>query len=126
LGQYRSRLQIIADILAVVRNGARKTKIMYQANLSYRLLNQYLDYAIETDLISVSFEDEGYYIATKKGFEFLEKYNKYSQRSKQLEEQLQDVANEKAILEKNYIVKSANSGSKNSLVRQNKAIESSA
>jgi len=108
-------LQIIADILTVVRNGARKTKIMYQANLSYSLLNQYLDYAMETDLISVSSENKGYYIITSKGFEFLEKYNKYSQRSKQLEEQLQQVANEKEMLEKNYVAKSANSEPRNPL-----------
>ena len=85
---------------------------MYQANLSYKLLNQYLDYAIETDLISVSSENDDYYVITRKGFEFLEKYNKYSQRSKQLEEQMRQVANEKAILEKSYVAKSANSESR--------------
>jgi len=118
-------LQIIADILTVVRNGARKTRIMYQANLSYRLLNQYLDYAIETDLISVSSENDNYYVVTRKGFEFLEKYNRYSQRSRQLEEQLCQVANEKAILEKSYVAKSANSESRNPPVKQNKVVESS-
>lgn len=123
-------MQIIADILMVIRNGvksgARKTRIMYQANLSYRLLNEYLDYTMETNLISVSPEDKSQYVITSRGYEFLEKYVKYSQRSRQLEEQLQDVANEKAILEKNYVAKSANSGSRNSLARQNKALEPSA
>ena len=114
MGQYRSRLQIIADILSVVRNGSRKTKIMYQANLSYRLLNQYLDFAMETNLISFSPEEKGHYIVTPKGFEFLEKYKKYSQRVGQLKEQIRDVANEKAVLEKNYVAKLANSGSGNS------------
>lgn len=122
MGQYRSRLQIIADILMVVRNGARKTKIMYQANLSYRLLNQYLDYVMETDLLS--FKDEGYYFVTPKGFEFLERYSKYSQRNKEVEEQLQVVANEKAVLEKHYIARSENAESRNSSVK--KSLESSA
>ena len=123
MGQYRSKLQIIADILTVVRNGARKTRIMYQANLSYRLLDQYLDYVMETDLLSL--KDKSYYVVTSKGFEFLEKYKKYAERSKLLEEQLGQVANEKAILEKNYTAKLANSGSRNSLAKQNKTIESS-
>ena len=116
-------MQIIADILMVVRNGARKTRIMYQANLSYRLLNQYLDYAMEASLISVSSEDNGHYIVTPKGFEFLEKYNKYLQRSNQLEEQLQNVAYEKAMLEKNYIAKLPNSESRNPSLKQNKTTE---
>jgi predicted transcriptional regulator len=120
LGQYRNKLQIIADILAVVRNGARKTRIMYQANLSYRLLNEYLGYVMETDLIMLSSEDKVSYIVTPKGFEFLEKYNKYSQRSKQLEEQLQDIADEKTALENNYAGKSVNSNHKVSLQSRTK------
>lgn len=127
LGQYRSKLQIIADILMVIRDGARggarKTRIMYQANLSYRLLNDYLDYTLGTDLISVSAENGNCYVVTPKGFEFLDKYKDYSQRNRDLEEQLQRVANEKAILEKNY-VKSANSRSRNSIARHDEAVES--
>jgi len=42
MGKYRDRLQIIADMLSVVRGGAKKTHIMYQANLSYTLLGRYL------------------------------------------------------------------------------------
>jgi len=123
-------LQIIADILMVIRNGAkngaRKTKIMYQANLSYRLLNDYLDYTLETNLISTSPEDKSQYVITPRGYEFLEKYVKYSQRSKQLEEQLQQVTNEKALLERSYVSRSANSGSRNSSSKQNRKVDSSA
>lgn len=104
-------MQILADILMVVRTGARKTRIMYQANLSYRLLIQYLGYALEVNLLS---RNESQYVVTPKGFEFLEKYNKYLQRSNQLEEQLEKVANEKATLEKNYILKLPNSGASES------------
>lgn len=39
---YRSRYEIIADMLNVVSGRAKKTKIMYQANLSYKLLQKYL------------------------------------------------------------------------------------
>jgi len=127
LSQYRSKLQIIADILTVVRNGgARKTRIMYQANLSYKLLNQYLDYVMEIDLISISSDDNGQYVITPKGFDFLEKYKKYSQRKGELEEQLKDVTNEKATLEKIYVAKWTNSESRNSSVKKNKSAESSA
>jgi len=40
MGKYRDRLQIIADILSVVRDGAKKTHVMYQANLSFTLLKR--------------------------------------------------------------------------------------
>ncbi|NIO36932.1 hypothetical protein GTO27_04425, partial [Candidatus Bathyarchaeota archaeon] len=52
MGKYRSRLQIIADILSVVRdNDARKTRIMYLANLSWDLLTRYLNELIEAGLM---------------------------------------------------------------------------
>ena len=51
MGQYRKRLEIIADILSVVRGGAKKTRIMYQANLSYRLLALYLEFVKEAGLV---------------------------------------------------------------------------
>jgi len=38
VARYGGRLEIIADILNAVGNGAKKTKIMYVANLSYGLL----------------------------------------------------------------------------------------
>jgi len=99
---------------------------MYQANLSYKLLNQYLDYVMEIDLVSISSDDNGQYVITPKGFDFLEKYKKYSQRKGELEEQLKDVTNEKATLEKIYVAKWTNSESRNSSVKKNKSAESSA
>jgi len=68
--KYRSRLQIVADILFVAENGAKKTRIMYQANLSYDLLKRYLAEALEADLISIN-KDEKSYITTQKGKAFL-------------------------------------------------------
>jgi predicted transcriptional regulator len=98
-------LQILAEMLKTVKNGARKTRIMYQTNLSFSLLKRYLDYALETDLISMSSENNGYYFATAKGHEFLEKYDKYLLRNKQFENQVQAIARERAHLEENYVVK---------------------
>jgi predicted transcriptional regulator len=48
-------LDIIADILQVVSQNAKKTQIMYQANLSYRVLQRYLRNITEASLID--FED---------------------------------------------------------------------
>ena len=40
----RSNIEIIAEMLKVGENGAGKTKIMYNANLSYTQIQKYLGY----------------------------------------------------------------------------------
>jgi len=98
MGNYRDRLQIIADILFIASKRAKKTQIMYQANLSYRLLCRYLGDVLDAGL--VSFENEDCYVLTKKGKEFLMKHEEYSKRCKSLEEHLNHVNNEKTVLER--------------------------
>lgn len=97
MGKYRSRLRIIADILLIASNGAKKTWIMYQANLSYKLLSRYLDEVMNAGL--VSFEKENRYVLTSRGEEFLKKCNEYHKQCKQLEEQITSVQGERAELE---------------------------
>lgn len=97
MGKYRGRLQIIADVLSVVRGGARKTMIMYQANLSYKLLTRYLEEVLETGLVELG--DDACYELTQKGKEFLDKFDEYFERRKSIEERLNNVMDEKMILE---------------------------
>jgi len=97
MGSYRDRLQIISDILSIASTRAKKTQIMYQANLSYRLLCQYLEVAMKADLIC--FEDENCFILTKKGKDFLDRYQEYSKRRRLLENNLNDMEGERASLE---------------------------
>jgi predicted transcriptional regulator len=96
--KYRSRLQIIADILSITRTGARKTRIMYQANLSYKLLCKYLNEVIAAGL--VRFVDENSYELTVKGREFLNRHKEYSKHYKMLEKHLNHINNVKSILER--------------------------
>lgn len=98
VSRYRDKLQIIADILSTASSGAKKTKIMYQANLSYKLLCRYLREVTHAGL--VSFENEDCYVLTAKGKEFLNRHEEYSKRCKNLEEHLNHVNNEKTALEK--------------------------
>jgi len=118
MGQYRKRLEIIADILAVVKGEAKKTRIMYQANLSYKLLTVYLKFVREAGLVSA--QGKGNYVLTQKGHEFLEKYKQYSQRFEQLEMELKDIKREKGILETLYIPNAVNYNWNNSLGKVNK------
>ena len=50
MSRYRDRLQIIADILVIASRRARKTQIMYQANLSYRLVCRYLGEVLDAGM----------------------------------------------------------------------------
>jgi len=90
LGSYRNRLDIIADILNVVSEDAKKTQIMYQANLSYKVLQKYL--AEISDASLIEFENETRcYVLTDKGREFLEAYTDYSKTNMHIEKRLNDV-----------------------------------
>jgi len=118
MGKYRDRLQIVADILSIVSEGARKTRIMYQANLSYKLLCRYLSEVLDARL--VVYNDEDFYVLTSKGKEFLGRYEEYSKLCENLEEQLGLVDIEKSVLEKMCMneaaatVKVSNPGRENS------------
>ena len=95
--RYRSRLQIIADILAVARRGAGKTKVMYLANLSYLLLEKYLGETVASGFVSR--EDLGYRV-TEKGLDFLEKYKDFSSRYSRISNEMRKMQLEKEALER--------------------------
>ena len=48
---YRSRTEIVALILKCASGGATKTKIMYNAYLSYNQLREYLTMLMENELV---------------------------------------------------------------------------
>jgi len=98
LGNYRSKLDITADILNVVSHNAKKTKIMYEANLSYKLLTRYLAEALESSLIHFDPKDKCY-VLTPKGREFLEKYQDYLRHNHRAEKVLNDVNAKRKSLE---------------------------
>jgi predicted transcriptional regulator len=98
LGIYRGRLDIIADILDVASRNPKKTQIMYQANLSYSVLQRYLAEITDAQLISFESERQSYSL-TDKGRSFLDAYETYSKTSKHVEKRLSDVATKKKVLE---------------------------
>ena len=80
--QYRSRVQIAANILEIAKTGSRKTRIMYLGNLSFALLQKYLEMLVQYGLLEVRGSSEKSYLATDKGKQFLEDYyelQKYSE-----------------------------------------------
>ncbi len=52
VGQRRSNIEIIADMLRVGENGAGKTEIMYTANMSYSQIQKYLEYLVNQGFVN--------------------------------------------------------------------------
>jgi predicted transcriptional regulator len=71
----RSKNRIISEILDVCRTGANKTRIVYQANLNFNIVNPYLDLLIKNDLLEVKPGKNASYETTDKGISFLDNLN---------------------------------------------------
>ena len=84
MGIYRDKLDIIANILEVASTSAKKTQIMYKANLSYKILQKYLTETTGASLLDFHDLKQSYCI-TPKGLEFLQTYREYSKDSKSME-----------------------------------------
>ena len=95
--KYRRRFDILADIVRVASSGARKTRIMYIANLSFLLLNKYLEDALHVGFLRF---DDGEYLATKKGEAFLNRYNEFSNRYSSFKEDLVELESEAEALDR--------------------------
>jgi predicted transcriptional regulator len=72
--KYRSRTELIRDILQTARsdgNGVVKTKIMYNAFLSYHQVKEYLTILIDNGLLQHDLGNQKFRI-TEKGLRFLQ------------------------------------------------------
>lgn len=79
----RERIQVIRDILKAIqdKNGKIKpTHILYKANLSHEMLQEYLHELISKNFIIENITKEGKrYELTENGFNFLNKYSMISE-----------------------------------------------
>ncbi len=76
----RSEIDIMASILNEAHKGARKTRIMYKCNLSYKQLQTYLKLLTGLEMLNfVSRKGNnttGFFKTSAKGAEFLDAYRK--------------------------------------------------
>ena len=71
---YRSRTEIVSNILEAANGGVTKTKIMYKAFLSYNQLREYLSILIENNLLEY-LDGTQTYKTTEKGLNLLKIHN---------------------------------------------------
>jgi predicted transcriptional regulator len=72
--KYRSRTEIVGNILDAANGRATKTKIMYKAFLSYGQLKEYLSVLIENNLIEY-LDGNRTFKTTEKGLNYLKMHN---------------------------------------------------
>ena len=75
--KYRSRTDIVSTILQAAMNGATKTRLMYNAFLSYAQIQEYLRFLTERRLISFE-ATTAKYTLTEQGLRVLTVYDEIS------------------------------------------------
>jgi len=69
----RNDLDICADILEIACTGAKKTHLVYKANLNFVVLKKYLKRLFKGGLIE---NQDGIFFTTDEGFSYIEKYRR--------------------------------------------------
>jgi predicted transcriptional regulator len=91
LGKYRDRLCIVAAVLEATNSGSTKTKIMFAANLSFTLLEKYLDIVVSAGFVEVN---DSVYLLTESGQEFLKRYRVFHEQYAKAQEQIEALGSE--------------------------------
>ncbi|MBS3091035.1 DUF4364 family protein [Candidatus Pacearchaeota archaeon] len=78
MNKKRNRLEVIRDILEVIRNKSgriKPTHILYKSNLSYQMMEEYLSELITKGFIREKKQSKGKtYLITDKGLNYLNQY----------------------------------------------------
>ena len=92
LGKNRDRLSIIAAILEAVKSGASKTRIMFSANLSFALLEKYLDICIRAGFVE---KNGTKYALTEHGASTLKQYKQLHERYSYAQKMFNNIVSER-------------------------------
>ena len=74
MSQRRNNLEIVAEILKIAKKGAKKTRIVYGANMNFKMLDEYLEKLTKAGLIANSESNGGLIKTTEKGVEYLQQF----------------------------------------------------
>ena len=96
-GSNRHSLDIVSDMLSAASVKARKTRIMYQANLSFTQVEKYLHSLLKNGLLC--HDGNSCYEITQRGQEFLKLYGEYVEHCEQIKNSVDQSVREKLLLE---------------------------
>ena len=80
----RSKHVIVSRILDICKDGACKTRIVYQANLNFRTVNPYIDLLIKNNLIEVKSGKNVEYETTDRGIRLLDDFKQINSQLSEL------------------------------------------
>ncbi|MEM2178774.1 MAG: winged helix-turn-helix domain-containing protein [Candidatus Methanomethylicaceae archaeon] len=83
----RRGIDVIANILEITKNGAKKIRIMYLSNLSHESLMNYLNFLLKKNFLEYN-SIEKKYRTTDKGMEFLKKIYEFKEIEEKYEEKI--------------------------------------
>jgi predicted transcriptional regulator len=69
-------MEIAITILELARNGIQKTRLVYRTNFNHTLMQKYLDYLMEKNLIEIVNASRPVYHTTEQGIELLEQFSR--------------------------------------------------
>jgi predicted transcriptional regulator len=72
----RSDIEISADILKVALDGAKKSHIVYRANLNFEVVKRYLRQLSDAGLINFPSLENRLFQTTSKGKEYIQRFKK--------------------------------------------------
>jgi predicted transcriptional regulator len=75
VSRKRSTFEISADILKVAMGGAKKSHIVYQANLNFTIIKDYLTDLTRSGLLTGPMNGSKLYTTTDKGIAFINYMN---------------------------------------------------
>ena len=79
MSKKRSNIEISADILRVAVGGARKSHIVYKANLNFEIIKDYLHSLTEAGLLQSPENGSKLFRTTEKGIDFINYYEGFKQ-----------------------------------------------
>ena len=71
MSRKRSNFEISAEILKVAVGGAKKSHLVYQANLNFAIIKGYLQELTSSGLLTSPMNGSKLYTTTDKGIEFI-------------------------------------------------------
>jgi predicted transcriptional regulator len=92
----RNGLEIVRDMLCAATERSKKTRILYDAHLNYRLLEKYLKILLDNGLLKTI--DDTFYLVTCKGRNFLQNYEDYLNQCKKVGKEIKDAHKRKLVL----------------------------
>ncbi len=75
-GKRRNAMEIAVSVLEEARNGINKTRLVYRTNLNFLLIQRYVDFLVQKNMMEIINDPTPIYKTTQKGISLLDEFSK--------------------------------------------------